>query len=264
VKRVHAALAMLVLVAHLTGCAGLDIVKRPAVQAVRPRVTGIDLQGVALSFDVDVSNPYPIPIRAPEFRYGLDIAGTRFLTSQEHAKVDLPASTTGTVTLPIRLTYADMWRTFTNLADAPEVDYTLHGAVVASALGRSFELPMKHKGTFPVLRAPTFSDVNIQLSDVSIQSARIVADVAMKNPNVFALGLENLGYVLTIGDEQIGGLTASTAEKVGAGEIGRLRLTGAVSASDALSKIVRSGIGAAKLGLSGSVETPYGPAQVGR
>jgi LEA14-like dessication related protein len=231
---------------------------------VRPRVTGIDLQGVALAFDVDVSNPYPLPIRAPEFRYGLDIEGSSFLTSQERAKVDLPALATGTVTLPVRLTYGDVWRSFRNLAGASEVEYTLHGAIVASALGQSFELPLTHTGTFPVLRAPTFSDVNIQLSDVSLQSARIVADVAMKNPNVFPLGLENLGYVLKIGDEQVGGLTASTAESVGAGETGRLRLTGAVSASDALSKIVRSGIGAAKLALSGSVETPYGPAQVGR
>ena len=263
-KRAVTSLAIVALVAQVMGCAGLDVLKRPEVRAVRPRVTGIDLQGVALTFDVDVSNPYPIPIRAPEFRYGLDIEGTSFLTSQEHAKVDLPALTTGTVSLPIRLTYGDMWRTFRNTADAPEVGYTLHGAILGSALGQSFELPMKHTGTFPVLRAPTFSDVNIQLSDVSLQSAKIVADVAMKNPNVFALGLENLGYVLNIGDEQVGDLPASTVEKVGAGETGRLRLTGAVAASDALSRIVRSGIGAAKLALSGSGDTPYGPAQLGR
>lgn len=257
-------LAIVALVAHVTGCAGLNVVKRPEVRAVRPRVTGIDLRGVDLAFDVDISNPYPMAIRAPEFRYGLDVEGNSFVSSRERAKIDLPALRTGTVTLPIRLTYVDLWRTFRDLEGAPEVAYTLHGAVLASALGQSLELPLKHSGTFPVLRPPTLSDVRMQLSDVSLQSARIVADVAMKNPNVFPLGLENLGYSLKIGDEQVAGLTASTTEKIGTGETGQLRLTGTVSASDALTKILRSGIGAAKLALSGSVETPYGPAQVGR
>jgi LEA14-like dessication related protein len=246
----------------MASCASLDFVGKPEVRAVRPRVNGIDFRGVDLAFDVDVDNPYPVAIRSPEFRYGLDIEGAEFLESTESSKIDLPGSGTGTVTLPVRLPYANLWRTFKNLAGAAEVPYTLHGEIVTSALGQSFALPLKHSGTFPVLRPPTLSDLSVQLSDVSLRGAKIVADAAMKNPNAFALSLKDLGYVLNVGGEQIGGLTASTAETIGAGETGHVRLTGAISAADAVAKIVKGGIGSARLALSGSVGTPYGPAKV--
>ena len=263
-KRGVGAITIIALVAYVTGCATVNVIRRPEIQAVRPRVMGIDFQRVDLAFDVDVNNPYPMAIRTPEFRYGLDIEGTEFLSSEGFSKIDLPALKTGTVTLPVRLPYADLWRTFRNLADAPEVGYTLHGAVIASALGQWFEVPLKHSGTFPILRPPTLSDLKVQLSDVSLRGAKIITDAAMKNPNAFALGIRNLGYVLNIGDQQVGGLTASTAETIGAGKTGQLRLTGAVSASDALSKIIGGGISGAKVELSGSIETPYGQVQVSR
>ena len=261
-KRVRAAPTAVFLAVLMAGCASLDFVGKPEVRAVRPRVNGIDFRGVDLAFDVDVDNPYPVAIRSPEFRYGLDIEGAEFLESTESSTIDLPALTTGTVTLPVRLPYANLWSTFKNLAGAAEVPYTLRGEIVTSALGQSFALPLKHSGAFPVLRPPTLSDLKVQLSDVSIRGAKIVADAAMKNPNAFALSLKDLGYVLNVGGEQIGGLTASTAETIGAGETGHVRLTGAISAADAVAKIVKGGIGSAKLALSGSVGTPYGPAKV--
>lgn len=261
-KRVRNIATAILLAVLMAGCASLDALKRPEVQAVRPRIAGIDFRGVDLAFDVDVNNPYPMAIRSPEFRYGLDIEGAEFLESTGSSRIDLPALSTGTVTVPVRLPYANLWSTFKSLAGASEVPYTLHGEILASALGQSFALPLKHSGTFPVLRPPTLSDLKVQVSDVSLRGAKIVADAAMKNPNVFALSVKDLGYVLNMGGEQIGGLTASTGETIGAGETGHLRLTGAISAADAVAKIVKGGIGSAKLALSGSVGTPYGPAKV--
>jgi LEA14-like dessication related protein len=257
-KAARVAFAFVFLILLAEGCATLDIVKRPEVQAIRPRISGIDFQGVDLAFDVEVSNPYPVPIRTPAFRYGLDIEGTEFLSSKQSAKVDLPALRTGTVTLPVRLPYADLWRAFANLVDVPEARYTLHGAVLASALGQSFELPLKHSGTFPVLRPPTLSDAKVHVSDVSIRGARIVADAVIKNPNAFALGLKDVGYVLNVGDKQVGGLAASTPETVGPGETGRLTLSGTISAADVLSQLLKEGARPVKVLMSGSAQTPYG------
>jgi LEA14-like dessication related protein len=263
-KRARVALTATLLAVIMGGCASLDIGGGPEVRAVRPRITGIDFRGVDLAFDVDVNNPYPMAIRSPEFRYGLDIEGAQFLESTGSSRIDLPALRTGTMTLPVRLSYANLWRTFKNLAGAAEVPYTLRGEIFTSALGQSFALPVRHSGTFPVLRPPTLSDVKIQLSDVSLRSAKIVADAAMKNPNAFALSLKDLGYVLRMGGGEVGGLTASTADTIGAGQTGRVRLTGTISAADALDKILKGGIGSASLNLSGSVGTPYGPAKLER
>jgi len=261
-KKVRIARAAILSIVFMVGCTGLDVLKRPEVRAVRPRITGVDFRGVDLAFDVDVSNPYPVAIRSPEFRYGLDIEGKQFLESTGSSKIDLPGLGTGTVTLPMRLPYANLWRTFNSLAGASEVPYALRGEIVTSALGQSFALPLSHNGTFPILRPPTLSDLKVQLSDVSIRGAKIVADAAVKNPNAFALSLRDLGYVLNVGGEQIGGLTASTSETIGAGETGQVQLTGTISAADAVAKVVKAGIGSAKIAFSGSVGTPYGPVKV--
>ena len=87
----------------------------------------------------------------------------------------------------------------------------------------------------------------------------------MKNPNVFALGLQNLGYALTIGDVSVGALQATTAESIEAGATGGLTLSGDLTAADALLKLVRGGkLGPAKLGATGAIQTPFGTVDLSR
>jgi len=190
----------------ISGCSLLQEIQKPEIVSVRPGITGIDFDAISLAFDVDVNNPYPIPIRAPRFRYGLDIKENEFFKGEVESGIDLPAAKVGTLTLPVQLSYKDLWRTFQGLSDAKEVDYTLNGALMFSALGKSFDLPLSHRGKFPVLRPPTFSNIKASLSEVSLTRAKIAVDADVKNPNVFDLGIKGLGYALKVGDEEIGGL----------------------------------------------------------
>jgi hypothetical protein len=152
-----------------------------------------------------------------------------------------------------------MLRTYQGLADATEADYTLRGALILPVLGGSFEVPISHSGTVPILRPPTFSDIDVSLANVSLLKATIRADAAMKNPNAFALGIKNLGYALKLGGVELGGLTATTASTLEAGQTGRLSLSGEVSAASALISVITGGrISDAKIVPSGSIQTPYG------
>src|SRR5512139_3347488 len=89
----------------VVGCSSLQ---RPEIRSVRPHVSAIDLRGVSLIFDVDVSNPYPIAMRAPKFDYAVDVEGNEFVKSQSPVEVDLPARQGGTLSLPARFEYADL------------------------------------------------------------------------------------------------------------------------------------------------------------
>lgn len=252
------------LTAVLFGCATLPFSETPEVRAVSPRIAGVDFQGLDMDFDVDVSNPYPVPIKTPRFRYGIDVEGSKFFDSEATSQVSLPASGVGTVTLPVRLSYTDLFRTYQGLADAAEAHYTLRGSIILPLLGRSFEVPVSHSGMFPVLRPPTFSDVNVDLAQVSLLKTKISVDAAMKNPNAFALGIENLGYMLKLGDTEIGGLTATAANTLDAGETERLLLTGELSAASGIVNMIKGGgtIGRAQIFPSGSIQTPYGPVKL--
>jgi len=258
-------LIMIAIAASILGCATLPLSEKPEIRSVSPRITGLDFQGLNMAFDVDVDNPYPVPIKTPRFKYGVDIEGSRFFSSEATSQLNLPANGVGTVSLPVRLSYTDLFGTYKNLADKAEADYTLHGNMILPLLGRSFELPVSHSGTFPILRPPTFSNINIDLSKVSLFKTVVNVDAAMKNPNAFALGIEDLGYILKLGGVELGSLTATTASSLDAGQTGKLSLRGELSAASAIVNMIKGGsIGGAKILPSGSIQTPYGPVKLQR
>jgi LEA14-like dessication related protein len=252
----------------LPGCVSsltqlLGAIERPTVKAIRPRITGIGLQKINMAFDVDVENPYPIPLKSPRFKYGVDIQGAEFFNSEQAATVDVPAKGVGTVTLPISLEYTKLWTTYKKLADAKEVDYTLRGALMLAAAGQSYELPMSHSGKFPVLRPPKFANLSVKFSDVSMTGAKVSVEGDIQNPNIFSLGVQDLGYALKLGEVSVGDVTASTSRSIPAAESGKLKLTGQISAASALLKILGGqGLGTPRIAPTGTIETPYGTAKL--
>ena len=260
-----ALIGLAVLLAVLPGCAKVfEVLGKPEVTSVRPRITGIDLEGIAMAFAVDVQNPYPFVIKSPKLRYALDIEGTELLSSTTDTDVRLPANNVGTITLPVRLAYSKLWSTVQKLSKAKRAAYKLHGAVLLDAMGKSYELPVSHTGTFPILRPPKFSNFKVNFSDVSLRSAKVTVQADVQNPNVFALGIKNLGYQLALGSVSVGDLVASTADKIEPDKSGKVTLTGQISAASALLKVIRgASIGTPKLAPSGAIETPYGPVKLG-
>lgn len=249
-------LAVLLAVCLSVGCSS---VRKPEVRAVNVQIAGIDFSGLGVMFLVDVDNPYPVALRTPRFRYGIDVAGTEFMRSEALTAIDLPAGGVGTVPLPVRMEYADLWAASTRLKDASEVAYRLHGAIVVSTLDRSWDLPLEHRGTLPILRPPTFSAPRVRIGDVSLNRAQVVLDVDVHNPNVCGLGLTNLGYNLALGGVQVGSLRASTPGELAAKSTGNLSLSGEITAAAALLQLVRGeSLGAASLTCSGSIDTPFG------
>jgi LEA14-like dessication related protein len=265
--RTHSVKAVLggaILVALLAGCATLSLV-RPQIQGVHPRITGIDFLGLNMAFDLDVYNPNPIALRQPHLRYALNVEGNRFFQSETTSLNDVPARGVGTVTFPVRLSYLDLLQAYHVLAGKPEADYRLEGAMIFPVRGRNLELPFSHSGAFPILRPPTFSDVRVRLGDVSPTNTRIDIDAAVKNPNVFPLGLNDLGYVLDLGGIRLGDLSTQNGGAVGAGQTQRLHLSGETSLVSAIVQLMKGGnLGEARLLPYGSVQTPYGAASLPR
>ncbi|MBE7557623.1 LEA type 2 family protein [bacterium] len=258
-----------VLVAGVVGCGGTGSflgsgAVKPEITAIHPRITGIDLGGVNLAFDVDVANPYAVPIRSPRFRYSLDVSGSRFLASEQTVNVDLPKRGTGTVTLPLRMGYGDLWRTYENLKEAREIAYELRGALILPVSRRNVEVPFTRSGNFPVLRLPSFSDIDAKVLELGMGTGQLAVKANLTNPNVFALGLKNLGYAIKIGDIQLSDLSASTLGNVGPGETQALNLNGRLTGGN-LARILSGGqIGRLRIEPTGFLETPYGQVPLSR
>lgn len=254
------ALAAALLPLLTSGCSiFFDIVGRPTLEDVRPRITGVDLEGVSLTLDVDVANPYFFRLVSPRFRYGIDVEGAEFVSRQESEGADIAARSIGTLALPIRLDYVKVWQAYRKLSELKEFSCKIHGALIFRVMGRSIDLPLSYERTLPVVRAPRFSNVTVQFSRLSLTHATVTLEADIENPNVFDVDVEGLGYQLMLGGTSVGNLTASTAGTVAAGERGRFKLTGQVSAASALFRLARGeSLGAAKLSATGAITTPYG------
>lgn len=252
-------LILFLLPAVLCGCSYLPSSAKPEVTAVRPRITGIDLRGLNLEFDLDIRNPYPVALKTPRIRYGFAVEGNRFAGDELGAGIELPARQTGTATLPVRISYVDLWNAARSLGDAAEVTYTIDGAFLTSGMGRDWELPFSHTGKMPILKIPTIKVTKFNPPKITLGGAQLGVQADVKNPNVFGIGLDSLGWDLQIGELRLGGLNASTVGSLGAGQTGVLNLVGKISATRALRQLA----GGARLGQIsirpvGVLITPYG------
>lgn len=254
------------LLAGSSGCATLPGGPRPEVEAVDVRIAGIDFEGASLAFDVVVHNPYPIALRAPQFRYGLEIGGADFISSKASVHAGLPAGVSSTITLPVRISYYELLRTHPRFRKAGEVPYRLDAAAGFSVMGSSFEIPFSHGGTFPIFRPPVVTAVKVQLAEVSLREAKLVVDAEIENPNVFELGVDDLGYELELGAIRVAvSNSLSDGTPIGAGGSGRMILTGDITSSKGLIKLLMDGVsGIPSLSAHGRVWTPYGTALIAR
>lgn len=243
------------------GCATSS---KPEIRDIRANVSGLDVQGVNMIFDVDVYNPYGVAIRSPQFRYGIDIAGSAFVDAGEQTGIDLPGRKVGTVALPARFEYQQLWEMYQSIAGADEIDYRLHGAILLNAMGESLELPVEHRGKLPVFRMPKFSVPRVKMSEVTLTSAKVLLETDVENPNVFPLGLRDVHFDVALGDVPVGSVTSTTGNLRPRAK-GKLTLHGEVTAAGALLQLAsgrRPGV--PQINWSGSLDTPYGPVPLRR
>ena len=145
-KKINILFGVFVAAILLVSCESIPLdallqgIQKPTVESVESRVEGIDLRGVKLAFDVKVNNPNSFAIRKAKFDYAIEIEGKDFLDTEHDADVDIPAQETGTVTLPARLKFIDMYRAYGSLQGKSEVDYIMKGNLIIAGI----RIPMKN------------------------------------------------------------------------------------------------------------------------
>lgn len=258
--------ALMAFLGCLPGCSCfLGLFGKPKIETIRPRIVSLSFQGARVVFDMDVRNPYPFRVKAPLARYALEIQGKEFIRSEAPAAVDLPARGVGTVSAPVYLPYASLRAAYQGLSGAREVEYTLRGVVALRVLGVGVELPISYSDKLPVLRAPSFSDISLRLSDLSFTRAAITVEATLTNPNAFEIDIQGLGCKLQVDDLEVGGLRASTGGTIGPEKTGRLTLVGEVSAANAVLQLLRGrSLRKTTLVPTGSIKTPHGVVDFGQ
>jgi len=230
------------------------------VESVQASITGIDFTGVRLKLEMDVFNPHSFLIHAVPVQVGIAVKGKEIFKSDTAVESSLLPNQTSTVSLPLKLAYADLAKLDKDVSSASQVDYLAYGALKTHIFGTPVEIPFSRSGTLPILRPPVLSTVKVQLADVSLTKARVIADAEIENPNVFDLGIKDLTFAMNLGSAQITGLKPDgETATVTAGKRDRIILTGELSAGSGLINVLMNGVsGHPELAASGYLQTPYG------
>ncbi len=194
-------LAALALVAALGGC---ELIQRPTA-----RVTGVSLKDIGLTsatllFDVEVGNPYAVPLPMVNLDYALSSTGQAFLSGQADAQGAVPASGTRVVPLPVQVNYLQLLNALQQVRPGAVVPYAAElGLSVDPPIGERLRLPVRQEGQLPVPAAPGIEVAEVRWGAIGWEQAGGTVRLRLTNRNSFAAELVKLDYGLSLGGVEV-------------------------------------------------------------
>jgi LEA14-like dessication related protein len=179
------------------------------LQTPQGRVTGVSLHDVSLEaatllFDVEVENPYAVPLPLANLDYSLASAGQAFLAGKAALQGTVPAGSTKTVKLPAKVTFIELLKAVKDVRPGSLVPYLAElGLSVDVPSAGPLRLPLKKEGKLPVPAAPEVEIKSIDWSKMTLDEAAGRVVLGVVNHNQFAVDLSKLAYGLSLGGVEV-------------------------------------------------------------
>jgi LEA14-like dessication related protein len=206
----HSIIKLLLLLFTMTliSCAELakhaDTIK-PTAKLTGTRLANINFEQVDLVFDLAVDNKNPVSLNLAGLDYELKIENQSLVSGTTAQAIQLKASSTSPVQLPITLKFNDLKNLPGELWNKDQIAYQLISQfnVDLPVIG-NYAIPVTSKGELPVPKIPDIKIKDVKVNNLSFTSADLIAQVEVSNPNDFDLGLSNLNYQLTVNQQNWG------------------------------------------------------------
>ncbi len=185
------------------GCGLLET--RPSAEVVGVSLTDVSLTDATLAFDVEITNPYDVPLPMVNVDYALARqGGDPFLRGEAPLQGTVPAGASKVVQVPARVNFGDAIAAMSGVRLGDVVDYAaeMGFSVDAPVLG-ALRLPVRKQGQLPIPTAPTVSIQRVSWDQLRLQQASGTIELAVSNPNQFPLDLEKMDLRIEVGDVEL-------------------------------------------------------------
>ncbi len=139
----------------VSGCAALlgKMVRPPEVRFERLQVRQFTLRALKANVILEITNPNMFKLRLSGYSYALEIAGRKVAEDSRELEVDVPAKSSYSLPISIRLSYNDLLSVAGRAAIGRRLSYRCVGDVNGTALGLShIRLPYVVEGRLPKIR----------------------------------------------------------------------------------------------------------------
>ena len=198
----------MILAVLLHGCADLarhaETVK-PTAKLTDTRLKNINFEQADLVFDLAVDNRNPVAIKLAGLHYDVKIENQSLLSGVTAQGVEIKPASTSTVQLPVSLKFDDLRKLPGELWQQDNFSYQLDSRfVVDLPIIGEYAIPVSKQGELPVPKMPKISIKDMQVRNIGLSSAELVAIVEVQNPNAFDLGFSDFSYNLNVNKQSWG------------------------------------------------------------
>ena len=213
-------LAAFLLIA-LPGCGPALVVLRgglqpPALHLQTTAPSAASAEGITLSATFRVENPNPVPLTFGGASISYLLESKKLFSAEVLNKVELPASATSTLVLPIRVAYSAIPELAARSEQADTVPYEIESTLTFRTSVGDLGLPVKWSGALPLPKAPRVSFTALHVDQLSFGTAHVVLSVAVENPNTFDEAFERLNGRLMVEEKVVGTVAVEARHAAGA------------------------------------------------
>jgi len=193
----------------MTSCASVEeFIKKklqlPKVAFSGAKISGLSFDSLDLLFDLEVTNPNPAGIHLSELDYDFLLNNNSFLKGKQEHGLEIKARSTNIVQIPLSLNFVDVYNTFQSLKNQDSTTYEISAGLLFNIqiLGAPQRIPIRKRGTLPLLKPPKISVASLKLNNLSLTGADLSLNVKLINPNAFRFIIKGMTYDFEINGAQ--------------------------------------------------------------
>ncbi|MBO6621714.1 MAG: LEA type 2 family protein [Balneola sp.] len=192
----------------------LTSIQKPDLSVNDVRISDASLSDLELTFDIEVDNPNSIAINLTSYNYDFLISDRSFVSGDQSLSTEILSTNKSIVQIPVRFTYEELFKTFSDIRDQDETEYELNSVIGVNLPVLGFtEIPLKKSGVIPVIKPPKVSVSRLSVKNLSFTKADLELILNIDNPNAFGISLRETDYTISInGLESISGKSLNPIE----------------------------------------------------
>ena len=267
VRKVFAALAPVA--ALLFGCAQMkQLVLPPTVKIENVALADFSFEDVTLNFNLLVQNPNAFGIALEGYRYAFAVQGKEFLSADENRRMDIGASATSTVQIPLKVNFKKVYQLMAETESLDSLSYQLTGSFRPGGILSAFNIPFKRSGNLPNVRIPDISFTGLTIDRMSFTGVDLRVGLSLLNKNSFGFDIGRLNYDIALAGNSVAkGLTQKLASvpAKGAAEISlpiSLNFAGALGSLTSLRSLLNGEEVSCSILGDAELKTPFGPLEL--
>jgi LEA14-like dessication related protein len=162
--KTYTILIFALLAALLSGCEAVQDalnLQKPTASLKGLKLDNINLQSATLLFDVELSNPYPVPLPLSNIDYNVTSSTNNLFSGKADLQTTIPAKESTTVSLPAEINYLDIVKAFKGIRPGSKIPYNADVglSVDTPALGM-LRLPLNKTGQLSVPAVPNIDEID--------------------------------------------------------------------------------------------------------